>query len=79
MGYKKKYLKYFNYGDQDYVPSEYSGLPAQDIHHILPRGKGGTDDIENLMALTREEHNRAHDDPEFNKRLKVVHLSHLDI
>ena len=72
-GYKKKYLKYFGYGDQDHVPSEYSGLPAQDIHHLTFRSQGGKDDIENLMALTREEHDRAHNDREFNDRLKEIH------
>lgn len=30
------------------------------IHHIIPRHMGGTDDPENLIELTREEHAMAH-------------------
>ena len=77
IAYKKKYLKHFGYGEQDYVPSEYSGLPAEDIHHLTFRSQGGKDEVENLMALTREEHDRAHSDREFNERLKEIHLKRL--
>ncbi|MBT7929876.1 HNH endonuclease [Candidatus Peregrinibacteria bacterium] len=56
----KIYLKHFGYGEQDFIPSELSGMQAVDIHHIqYGRGKR-KDVIENLMALTREEHDRAH-------------------
>jgi len=75
--YKKKYLKHFGYGEQDFVPSENSGKPAHDIHHLLFKSLGGTDDIENLMALTREEHDRAHNDPEYNEYLKHIHHKRL--
>ncbi len=45
----------------DYRPSELSNAPGVDIHHIECKGMGGNpsgnlDRIENLMALTREEH-----------------------
>lgn len=54
MNYKKLYFKAFNYPEhQDtFVPSEVSGLKGIDIHHIVDRSCR----IENLMALTREEH-----------------------
>ena len=39
-----------------FVPSELGGKTAKDIHHIIGRGRGGKDRIENLMALTRQEH-----------------------
>jgi 5-methylcytosine-specific restriction endonuclease McrA len=58
--YVKIYLEYFNYGEQDYIPSELSGSPATDIHHIIPKSQGGKDEIENLIGLTREEHDQAH-------------------
>ena len=58
--YKKVYLDYFDYGEQDYIPSEISGSPANDIHHICYRSQLGKDNIENLIALTREEHNLVH-------------------
>ena len=55
------YRKHFGYGEQDHVPSEISGQTAQDVHHIIPRGEGGSEDgIENLIAVTRDEHDRAH-------------------
>lgn len=53
------YMAAFGYGDTDFIPSELSGERASDTHHIICRGSGGTkedDRIENLMALTREEH-----------------------
>lgn len=53
------YMSCFGYGDADFIPSELSGLPCQDIHHVACRGAGGTkteDRIENLIGLTREEH-----------------------
>lgn len=55
----KIYLSAFGYDTTDFIPSEISNHRAVDIHHIEPRGMGGTkeaDRIENLMALTREEH-----------------------
>ena len=56
----KLYLNHFGYGEQDYIPSELSGDPAVDIHHI-EYGRGRRRDvIENLIAITREEHDRAH-------------------
>lgn len=50
------YLNAFGYAPGDFIPSEMSGKKAVDIHHIIGRGKKGEDRIENLMAVTREEH-----------------------
>jgi hypothetical protein len=55
----KIYLKAFGYdlGQPDqFVKCEITGNGAKDIHHIISRGKGGEDRIENLMALTRQKH-----------------------
>lgn len=52
----KVYLAALSYDETDFIPSEISGSKAVDIHHIIGRGKKGEDRIENLMALTREEH-----------------------
>jgi len=73
----KTYLTHFGYGEQDYIPSEVSGLPAVDIHHLIFRSHGGDNSIHNLMALTREEHERAHQDPEYNEQLKLIHKRRL--
>ncbi|MDA3837257.1 MAG: HNH endonuclease signature motif containing protein [Nanoarchaeota archaeon] len=57
----KVYLKHFNIGEQDYIPSEISGSPATGgIHHIKFLSAGGKDEIENLIALTKQEHDQAH-------------------
>lgn len=58
--YKKVYRDYFGIGDDDVVLSELSGQKADDIHHIIFKSQGGKDEIENLIALTRDEHDRAH-------------------
>lgn len=52
----KIYLEAIGYELTDFIPSEISGQKAVDIHHIIGRGRGGKDRIENLMGLTREEH-----------------------
>lgn len=55
----KIYFKALGYDMHDptqFIPSELGGKTAKDIHHIIGRGRGGEDRIENLMALTRKEH-----------------------
>lgn len=53
----KVYVDHF--GWSDFYPCEVCGARAVDIHHIHPRGMGGSktkDVIENLMALCRSCH-----------------------
>lgn len=57
----KIYLDALGYSITDFIPSELSGKKAVDIHHIDCKGMGGDpngnkDRIENLQALTRQEH-----------------------
>lgn len=77
----KIYLDYFGYQEGDFIPSEISGEMAVDIHHIEARGMGGSkkkDVIENLMALTRDEHIKFGDKKQFKEYLKEVHRSFID-
>jgi hypothetical protein len=53
------YMRYFDYGEQDFIPCEACGRQAVDIHHITGRGEG-KDVIGNLIALCRKCHERAH-------------------
>lgn len=69
----KIYLKGCGYTDTDFVKSEISPERAVDIHHIISRGKGGEDRIENLMALTREEHVNLGDKKEWMYFLLIKH------
>lgn len=47
------------YDTTDFIPCEVCNAKAVDIHHINPRGMGGSknaDTLENLMALCRNCH-----------------------
>lgn len=72
----KIYLKAFGYDLNDpkqFIPSELGGRKAVDIHHIIGRGKGGEDRIENLIALTRMEHQDYGDKKRYVWTLMSVH------
>lgn len=78
----KIYCEYFGYGEQDFIPSEISGKRAADTHHLDARGLGGSDNcdyIENLMALTREEHEAYGDREQYMDWLKQLHLDFMKI
>jgi hypothetical protein len=86
---QKHTKQYFDFFNVDYDPvsgwhdcvSEISGLPAVDVHHIERRGMGGSknaDRIENLMALTREEHELYGDKTKYLEYLKQVHGDYID-
>lgn len=73
----------FGFDVCDFVPSELSGSKAVDIHHIDCRGSGGSskntkDRIENLIALTREEHNFYGDKKQFMFYLYARHLNYME-
>jgi len=73
----KIYTKHFKIGEQDTPLCEMCGSPAVDVHHIEPRGMGGSktkDYIENLAGLCRSCHNKAESSKEFNKEVKNKHL-----
>lgn len=75
-------MDYFGYQIPEDVISEISGLPAVDIHHIEPRGMGGSkekDNIFNIIALTREEHERAEDGTYSKDFLKQIHINFLNL
>jgi len=65
----RTYLKHFNLGEQDVWSCERCSKILRinnglEIHHILFRSKGGTDDIENLACLCHECHTKIHDSGE---------------
>jgi hypothetical protein len=77
----KVYMEFFGYGVDDFIPSELSGNRAVDIHHIDCRGMGSSkekDVIENLMALTREEHNKYGDKKQWIEFLKMKHNEYMN-
>lgn len=81
----KTYLEYY-WIDQNDCICEACWLPAVDIHHIEPRSKFGKktkhlqDSIENLIALCRTCHEKAHlrYEPYIRKEeLKEIHNHNL--
>jgi len=72
----KIYLKHFGYDPGDFIPCEQCGNKAVDIHHIKPKGMGGSkhmDYIENLIALCRKCHDMAHNNELTQGDLKLLH------
>jgi thymidine kinase len=57
--YVKVYCDYFDIKTENELICEACGKQANDIHHINGRGKE-KDEINNLMALCRKCHERAH-------------------
>jgi 5-methylcytosine-specific restriction endonuclease McrA len=76
------YLNHFGYDISDFIPCEVCGKTAIDIHHIEARGIGGSkeaDNIENLMALCREDHLKYGDKKQHKEWLKEIHQERLSM
>ena len=74
----KIYKEYFGFALDEYVPCEGCGAPSVDVHHLLFKSLGGKNDIENICAVCRKCHDRAHDFPSYNEYLKIKHLKYLN-
>tara|TARA_R100000458_G_C8164403_1_gene167243 strand:+ start:458 stop:679 length:222 start_codon:yes stop_codon:yes gene_type:complete len=73
-------MKYFDFCLDDFIGCEVCFSRAVDIHHIDPRGLGGSktkDFIANLVALCRSCHIKAESDKKFNEKVKQIHLKNL--
>jgi 5-methylcytosine-specific restriction endonuclease McrA len=74
------YLNHFGYDISSWIPCEVCGKTAIDIHHVEARGLGGSkeaDNIENLMALCREDHVKYGDKKQHKEWLKSIHQERL--
>ena len=75
----KIYLDYFNIdydistSYHDYINCEICPKMAVDIHHIIFKSQGGKDEINNLIALCRDCHIKAHSGELSKIKLKDVH------
>lgn len=76
VNHKKVYCTFFNLDVSDQILCTNCGKVAVDIHHINPRGMGGSskDYIENLVALCRSCHDDVESSPALNKLVRVKHL-----
>jgi len=54
------YFDYHNLAEDESPLCEVCHVPAVDIHHIIFKSRGKDNSIENLIALCRKCHNRAH-------------------
>ena len=71
-------MESMGYSPVDFISCELTGQKAVDIHHIVSRGRGGSDRIENLIALTRAEHIDKGDKKQYMKMLLLKHMQFLD-
>ena len=75
--YKKIYMDFFNLGEQDFIYCEFNymqgkQIKAVDFHHIR-HGANKVDHINNLMALSREVHDKAHKEHICRNELEQIH------
>jgi len=77
VNHKKVYINYFHDGEQEFIICEGCFRGAVDIHHLVSRSLGGSDKIENLCAVCRECHDKAHQSVEYNSYLKEKHKQKL--
>lgn len=76
----KIYMDFFGFKIPEDVPCEICKRPAIDIHHIDARGMGGSatkDNIENLMAVCRECHDKYGDKKQHKIMLKLKHYDYI--
>jgi 5-methylcytosine-specific restriction endonuclease McrA len=71
------YFKHFDLTEGDRVYCEVCGRVAVDIHHIIPKSQGGGDNVENLIALSREIHEEAHSEKVSKGMLVMTHEAKL--
>lgn len=76
------YLDYFGISPGEPIHCEICGREAHDIHHISARGMGGSDskdNIENLIALCRECHDKAEAEIYPEEYYREIHLNHMKL
>lgn len=77
----KKHIKiYLKHNPENFLPCEVCGAKAVDIHHIDNKGMGGSkmkDYYENLIALCRDCHNKAHNEELTKDYLREIHMKNL--
>ena len=53
-------MKHYNVAPDDILLCSVCGKMAVDIHHIVKRSQGGSDEVDNLIPLCRSCHDKAH-------------------
>ena len=73
----KNYLKAHRLCEADEIFCEQCGALACDIHHIIFKSQGGSDNADNLIALCRKHHLEAHDRNSIERRTYLLSLINL--
>lgn len=71
------FMSFFGYDPGDFIPCIWCGGPSNAIHHIRFRSLifgEDRDKIENLCSVCQIDHDRCHNEPEFNELVKQKHL-----
>ena len=68
--YIKTFLDYYGYAPGEYIPCFICSRNSNDLHHVIFRSQGGTDEVTNICPLCRDCHTKAHTNKEFNEKLK---------
>ena len=80
QAHTRNFLKKYKYGEQDWIPCAVCNKQAVDLHHVIRRSAGGTDDAENLIPVCRSCHKRAEfkEEPFIHKEecLKIKEKQH---
>jgi 5-methylcytosine-specific restriction endonuclease McrA len=72
----KAYMTAYSHNHGDVILCEVCGTVAVDVHHIIPRGMGGrkgANHPDNLIALCRTCHDKAHRHELSKEKLQAVH------
>ena len=60
MNYKERYYKHHGLDKCDVIPCKICGKPSVNLHHVLYRSQGGTDEPSNLIPLCYDCHSGHH-------------------
>ena len=60
MNYKDKYYKHHGLAKCDFIPCKCCGAASVNLHHVVYKSQGGTDDPSNLIPLCFSCHDGHH-------------------
>ncbi len=72
-------MRYFGFDESSFIPCECCGAKAVEIHHLEAKSiaKAKENLIDNLCAVCRSCHDKAHGLKDFNEKLKLIHRKKL--
>lgn len=74
----KNYMKYYDYAQDDIILCEVCFSQAVDLHHIIYKSQGGSDNVDNIIALCRTCHEQAHSNELSVDYLQAIHKTNLN-